>query len=800
MDRGGPPHAEPAGSRRRVVLRRWRLAVRLRQRRLSEWRQRRVRPPLTPSDDQPLLAPAQRRFSRWVGRALLRGSRARRALEYQRSIAWRRVESPRIIRKLVTQQLSLFILAIILVGTTFLGDIVISHYGWTAASRLGVEQLLRDTFAAPSRETIRNLLAASAGATGTILGLVLSISLIVFQATGDRYRSPRVVEFLLQDRLGNAAVQLLALGFLSSLWVLALLEVVQGTEPYLSAGVAVGICSVGVGSLLSYRREALLGYLPEVAAGMLSRDVLRHIGQVADPRRSKRAHSEAGERVRVALQTLDDLVADVLGRDDTTALPRVAGELTNIAIAAFQTAALVESESLFFPRRVVPIKSEHWRSLAMHGLPDPMSTEPDRLFIHRSVVALAEVMRGAPQNNDLNVALWQLRGHALVAAWQSQELEALELYYQEALASCVDPGSFAIGQNAEQVGLVALWMLSQAGDGLGVEPRDIVAERPWEKPKTDIVLPALAKEQALLLRQQVQREKVVAGRVVTPRAAMLREVESRWRLLEVDQVERQQRRAVELILMHARATVDARADGASSAVSQAVKLLLRTLYLGRSPVRVGQLARLLTDVYGLADSEQSRELREDAALAVRRLAEEAHWDETWELLPVVMDMLLAEERRAAPADPPDFTMMFDYLFLLGIVWGWSQYHHRADALEHLVRWLEPPFRNLDGLQSVIGDDRFSSVTTFSLAAGVRWSEWAQPLSTAVYELPDIALRGGGFGYTTRKNHSSALVSKGLDGFGPAYEECLNDLIRAAVDRRAQLRATLGRLVKDLLNR
>jgi uncharacterized membrane protein len=76
---------------------------------------------------------------------------------------------------------------------------------------------LRSTFTRPSAETLRIVLAAAAGGTATILGLVLSISLISWQATADRYRSTSIVAFLLRERLGSAVMRLLALGFAYSL-------------------------------------------------------------------------------------------------------------------------------------------------------------------------------------------------------------------------------------------------------------------------------------------------------------------------------------------------------------------------------------------------------------------------------------------------------------------------------------------------------------------------------------------------------------------------------------------------------
>ena len=68
------------------------------------------------------------------------------------------------------------LLALIVVGAGL--DVLLRELGPHVAHALGVEGWLRSTFTRPSAETLRIVLAAAAGGTATILGLVLSISLI----------------------------------------------------------------------------------------------------------------------------------------------------------------------------------------------------------------------------------------------------------------------------------------------------------------------------------------------------------------------------------------------------------------------------------------------------------------------------------------------------------------------------------------------------------------------------------------------------------------------------------------------
>lgn len=76
---------------------------------------------------------------------------------------------------------------------------------------------LASHLAPPSAGTLRNVLAAVAAGTGAILGLVVTISLIVFQSSAGRYRSDRIIGFLIPERVDRFVVRLLALSFLYSI-------------------------------------------------------------------------------------------------------------------------------------------------------------------------------------------------------------------------------------------------------------------------------------------------------------------------------------------------------------------------------------------------------------------------------------------------------------------------------------------------------------------------------------------------------------------------------------------------------
>jgi hypothetical protein len=68
-------------------------------------------------------------------------------------------------------------------------DLLVRSVGVDLAHWLGIKGWLQENLSKPSVATLTNLLTAAAAGTATILGLVISISLIAWQA--ERLRSPQ---------------------------------------------------------------------------------------------------------------------------------------------------------------------------------------------------------------------------------------------------------------------------------------------------------------------------------------------------------------------------------------------------------------------------------------------------------------------------------------------------------------------------------------------------------------------------------------------------------------------------------
>jgi Predicted membrane protein (DUF2254) len=217
-------------------------------------------PPLV-DEPAPLFAAAQGAVGRALGRGYLLFDRLREHFRIERSRLRDRLGGPRLTLVLVRQQVGLLLIVLALIVGGLGADVLVTRYGRHLAGLPGGHFLARH-LTGPSAATLDSALTATATATGAVLGLVLTISLITFQTTAARYRSDRIVGFLVREQVGSVVVRLLAAGFLFSLWLLFLRDVVTGYPPYVSTALAVAVTTSGIGSLIVYRLHALLGLAP----------------------------------------------------------------------------------------------------------------------------------------------------------------------------------------------------------------------------------------------------------------------------------------------------------------------------------------------------------------------------------------------------------------------------------------------------------------------------------------------------------------------------------------------------------
>ncbi len=676
------------------------------------------------------------------------------------------------------------LIALIVIGSLL--DFLAREVGPEVAHALGVEGWLRKTFTRPSAETLRIVLAAAAGGTATILGLVLSISLISWQATADRYRSTSIVAFLLRERLGSAVVRLLALGFAYSLWVLALFEV-SGHRPYASTALAVGLSTAAVLSLIGYRESALLGYLPVSIARSLKEEIITELERA----RRKGAGRSIENRSRIILaadlQIFADLIARLLSEGDPVDLTACLGALGDALSYHALVKPSLAPDSMIFERRKARLGRGGEgieESILSEGLMNPTNEVPDHLSFERRVMELTRTVADSEAliRPEVAEALFAAWAAALQYAWYLEDPDAVELILAELERFAQDPRVRESQELAEAL-TNTLWVTIEAvGKGFATTSEAIVNSEPWKNARTT-ELPWLAREDARELARQVRAEILITGGVVSPRWAMVAEVQ---RIRGPRLAERQRaliERSVSICLTQLRQVSPSDSLGAPTLARMTMRILLRILHHGRALPDTDDLTPLLLRASYLAGAEEGEDIRNEAARGARVLAGAQEWEASDALLAVAANSALLARNREAD-EHRKLVLSFDSLFTVAAVYGWGELYQRPDRLAAAALYLAAPYTNTDALAGLIEQHGLFQL----MLPVVTYAGWFGPLKQAVAALPERRIFDGGIGYSLKKDHPSWLIARADVMFGP--DECLEHLLKALLAEREGLRQRL----------
>jgi hypothetical protein len=679
-----------------------------------------------------------------------------------------------------------------LIAIGFGCDLLLRSAGVDLARWLGVEQWLRDTFSKPSEPTLRDLLAAAAAGTATILGLVISISLIVWQATADRYRSTGIVEFLLRERIGSAVVRLLALGFAYSLWVLAMIEVF-GHRPYASAAIALVLCTAAVLSLISYRSAGLLGYVPAGIARSLRFEIVRELRRARREGAGRSVEDFSRRVIRGDLQIFEDLLGRLERDGDPADAAACLGELARVGGAYLAVKHELEPDSYFFERHAEPLgdgAAGIEESILSEGLMDPTKQVPDYLWLERRIVALGGMLIDSRfvATTAVAEALCRLWGEGLQYSWRYENLDALELFLTE-IERAAGSEVWRSSVNLAEQFMTLPWLMVEAiGTGLNTSARAIVDEQPWQEGSGLRRLPWGAREEARELGTKIRAEIAIAGELITPRQMMIAEVDAHRAPIIAAMSERVTARAIAICRGQLEAAAREQSPGAGAIVRMTLRTLLRAAHHDLAvPFDHGLAIAIQSGIDQARESEEA-ELAADLGRAARSFARRGIWQPALEAMGLLA--VTNATRTARSTDGPAATgISFETLYNAAVLYGWAEFHQWQPGLRMFGKYVQGPYFEFDRLAEFLGNRRLHLLAIPSQ----RHYLWVQPLTQAVNGLPDRAIADGGIGYSLGKDHPSPLFSKTERVLG-GPDFFLRGLVTAVKEEREELRVKLVRLL------
>ncbi len=760
-------------------------------------------PPLV-NEPAPLFRGAQVALGRALGRGYLWFDRLREHFRIERSRLRDRFGGPRLAMALVRQQGRLLASVLTLIIAGFTADVVVTRYGHHLAALPGGHFLAR-RLNGPSPATVDSALTATATATGAVLGLVLTISLITFQTTATRYRSDRIVAFLVRERVGSVVVRLLAAGFLFSLWLLYLRDVVTGYPPYVSTVLAVAVATAGIGSLIGYRLHALLGLAPENVFLALEREVRRELSRLTRKRPGRSVEAHSRRTAESDLEIAKDMLRTLAAASDWRGSAAGVAMLGRVLDDYIRFKRTLPERSQWFRPMPVRLGSDAYAitlNFARLGRLPVTDVQPERDWFEREIYEAVDLVPAAGlEEATLRNAVFILHGHVLQLAWAAQEWPVLDHAFASAEALATAPE--VVG--AASAGFLELpWVaVHDVARGLSSSPEQIVANRPWrmDAPRR---LPRSAREIADELGRKIRKEIALTGAVVTPEAAMIAELTPPWEQLAHEKQTHYLARSVTLATAHLHAVVEAQsATQAATAAETTLRILVLAYAEGARPlVDMTALQLDVAAAYQLAAASERLQLREEGVwVALRTFAERGEVKLAVDLLKVacaidLFEQMAVAERSAdaatgvgpvgATTSSPDATVAlrrFELLLHFSYVYGWAEYHQVSGVLE----LIDPLLVSLFPLEKLLPTLAESpSVLTWSFRAGVKHRTWFQPLLQAIHALPQVPVfEPGAIGYDLAREHPSPLIRdwRDYDDIDDLIEKMIEEVVVLNVRRR-----------------
>lgn len=415
-----------------------------------------------------------------------------------------------------------------LVTICFLLDILFSRSLVPFVARQPWYDSLSNYIQFPSTQIIINLLNAIIQGVATVIGLLLSISLVVLELAANRYPH-RMVRFLIEEKVGTYIVDILVTTLLFSLWTLFLLQ--RGTIiPYVSILVCVLLTSLSIVFLFVYRKHSLYFFQPRQGFLMVSNDARKKIYVIFE-RGTKLGRSVTAylrnivqERI-ILMQDFLNVLLDKKNPDPETAYGLVA--LSSILSLYIEGKRFISAQSEWFPQRGVPVyeKDYAFGLTQIHeelALGARTKQEPDIDWLDRQVLnVIDDVQRKA------------------IGKGERKCLYALVITYKELIEKCFEHQEFSILdrviKRVSDLGIeivvkdypeitnefynLIMLIVERSIRGSDLQfMHNVLTKISWLSDNEVLLLklPKMFHEEILSYRKKLETELVIEGRILTP--------------------------------------------------------------------------------------------------------------------------------------------------------------------------------------------------------------------------------------------------------------------------------------------
>lgn len=421
---------------------------------------------------------------------------------------------------------SLFALpGLIMICCTF--DVLFSHFLAPVIADQPWYKLLASYVQFPNTQIIISVLGAIISGVATVIGLLLSISLVVLELAANRYPY-RMVRFLVEEKVGAYIIDLLVMTLLFSLWTLFFLQ--RGTTvPYVSILVCLLLTSFSIVFMFVYRNYSLYFFQPYQGFLAVSSEVRKSIHAVfeKEARLGRSVTSYMQKRVRERVFLIQDFINVLMDRKDPEATYGLTA-ISSIVSLYITGKRFIDVQGEWYPLRDVPVTKEDYVSLQLtqpfeeFALGTRMKKEPDTDWLERQILHVIESAQRKAIKKDyrrcLNAIILGYR-EIVENCFEHQEFSILDQVMKQVLEFGVETSLKSYPEVRSEFYSLILFVVEKSIRGSYLKSlRDVVRKVSWlsDEEIISLKLPKMFNEELLSHRRKLETELAIEGRIVTP--------------------------------------------------------------------------------------------------------------------------------------------------------------------------------------------------------------------------------------------------------------------------------------------
>jgi hypothetical protein len=184
----------------------------------------------------------------------------------------------RIFQELVKRRWKLLVLSSVLLIITFSADFAFATWVLPLLREQPWFIVITQNLTFPDETLVSNVLGSIVSGVAAIIGILLAVSLLVFQISAEKYPY-RMVRYLIEEKVNAYLIDFLIITFLFSLWTLFLLKT-GPTLPYISILLTLVLSTLSIVFVFVYKDYILPFFRPKQGFERVSVDVIRNLNKV----------------------------------------------------------------------------------------------------------------------------------------------------------------------------------------------------------------------------------------------------------------------------------------------------------------------------------------------------------------------------------------------------------------------------------------------------------------------------------------------------------------------------------------